>query len=95
MALLKSRKNKKFDYEPRYFKNEGEGSPYKIEHKFDKFRNTVGDNKGLKSRFKDAWSDLRSPTEQVVATRILILVAILVLVFLFIIDFDLSIFYSN
>ena len=32
MGFLK-RTNKKFDYQPRYYK--GEGSPYKIEHKFE------------------------------------------------------------
>lgn len=95
MGLLKSKKNKKFSYEPRYFKNEGEGSPFKIEHKFDKFRSTVGDNKGLKGRFKDAWSDFRAPTEQKVTIRTLIIIGILVLIFLFIIGFDLSIFYAN
>ena len=45
MGFLK-RTNKKFDYQPRYYK--GEGNPFKIEHKLDKFRTTTGKNKGLK-----------------------------------------------
>ena len=46
MGFLK-RTNKKFDYQPRYYK--GEGNPFKIEHKLDKFRKTAGKNKGIKS----------------------------------------------
>ena len=39
MGILKTRKNKKFDYTPRYFDDKGEGNPFQIEHKFDKFQN--------------------------------------------------------
>ena len=39
MSILK-RKNKKFDYQPRYYK--GEGNPYAIKHKFDEFRSSTG-----------------------------------------------------
>ena len=45
MGFLK-RTNKKFDYQPRYYK--GEGSPFKIEHKLDLYRTTTGKNKGIK-----------------------------------------------
>ncbi len=91
MGLLKLRKNKKFSYTPRYYDDKGEGSPYEIKHKFDEYRKTVGGNKGIKTKFNDAWEDYKNPDRQA-NRRILIIVAILVLVFLFIIDFDLSIF---
>jgi len=39
MGLFKLRKNKKFNYEPRYYK--GESSPFEIKHKFDDQRVTV------------------------------------------------------
>jgi hypothetical protein len=92
MGILKTRKNKKFDYTPRYFNDNGEGSPYQIQHKFDKFRSTVGENKGLKGKFVNAWNDLRDTSNRETNRRILIIVAILVVIFLIIIDFDLSIF---
>ena len=38
MGVIK-RKNKKFDYKPRYYK--GDGNPYEIKHKFDDQRVTV------------------------------------------------------
>jgi hypothetical protein len=92
MGILKTRKNKKFDYTPRYFDDKGEGNPFQIEHKFDKFRSTVGDNTGLKGKFSNAWSDLRSSSNRDTNRRVFIIIAILVLIFLYFIDFDLSIF---
>ena len=52
MGILKPRKNKKFGYEPRYYNNEGSGSPFQMEHKFDSYRSTVGESKNLKAKFK-------------------------------------------
>jgi hypothetical protein len=92
MGILKSRKNKKFDYQPRYFDDKGEGNPFQIEHKFDKFRSTVGPNTGLKGKFVNAWSDIRDSSSRGTNKTILIIIVVLVFFFLYIIDFDLSIF---
>ncbi|MDY7395186.1 riboflavin synthase subunit beta [Aureibaculum sp. 2210JD6-5] len=86
MGFLK-RTNKKFEYTPRYYK--GEGNPYKIEHKFDEFRTTVG-KKNLKAKFSHAFEETKN--SKGVNKTILIIIAILVFIFLYIIDFDLSIF---
>lgn len=94
MGLLSKRKNKKFNYKPRYYKFEGERSPFSINHKFDRFRTTVGENKSLKGTFKTAWSDLRKPADRNTSIRLIVIIAILLLLFLYIIDFDLSIFYT-
>ena len=94
MGLLKPRKNKKFSYEPRYFENSGEGSPFQIEHKFDKFRSTVETKNGLKAKFTSAWKELRTSSDKKTNKRILIIIAVLILIFLFIIEFDLSIFFN-
>ncbi|NVJ88192.1 MAG: riboflavin synthase subunit beta [Flavobacteriaceae bacterium] len=91
MGFLK-RTHKRFDYKPRYYK--GEGNPFKIEHKLDKFRKTTGKNKGLKTKFTDALDELKNPDKKVNKTVIYIAL-ILVLIFLYIIDFDLSIFFNN
>lgn len=89
MGFLK-RTNKKFDYTPRYYK--GEGNPYQIEHKFDKFRTTVGKNSGLKAKFTNAIEESKNSKDKGFNKTILIIIAILTLIFLYIIDFDLSIF---
>lgn len=94
MSILGRRKNKKYSYKPRHFEHDGEGSPFTIEHKFDKYRTTVGDNKNLKGKFKTALADLKNKSDRNVRIRLWIIIAVLVLLFLFIIEFDLSIFYS-
>ena len=90
MGFLKKRTNKKFDYKPRYYK--GESNPYKIGHKFDEYRTTVGGTKGLKDKFKSAFEEYEKSKDGGFNRTILIIIAILVFVFLYIIDFDLSIF---
>ena len=92
MGILKTRKNKKYSYAPRYFDDKGQGSPYEIKHKFDEYRTTVGANKSLKGKVNAAIDDLKNNPDDTVNKRVLIIIGILVLVFLFIIDFDLSIF---
>lgn len=94
MGILGKRKNKKFNYRPRHFDHDAEGSPFSMEHKFDKYRTTVGDNKNLKGKFKAAWSDLRETSDKNTNLRLIIIISVLLLIFLFIIEFDLSIFYQ-
>ncbi|KXN99948.1 riboflavin synthase subunit beta [Aequorivita aquimaris] len=94
MGLIGKRKNKKYSYKPRHYEFDGEGSPFTMGHKFDEFRTTVGDNKGLKGKFKTAWADLRQSSDRNANRRLIVIIAILVLLFLFIIEFDLSIFYA-
>lgn len=94
MGIINSRKNKKYGYKPRHYEFDGEGNPFQIEHKFDKFRSTVGDNKGLKGKFKSAIGELKQSSDKKASQRIFLIVAALILIFLFIIGFDLSIFYA-
>ena len=90
MGLFKLRKNKKFNYEPRYYK--GDSSPFEIKHKFDDQRVTV-QKTNLKGTLKNALSDMKS-TDHQTSYRIRIIVLILVFIFLWFIDFDLSLFFS-
>ncbi len=92
MGIFKTRKNKKFSYSPRYWNDDGEGSPYQMEHKFDKFRSTVGKNANFKDKLNNAWEELRHDSDRKTNKRVLLIFVILLFVFLFLIDFDLSIF---
>jgi len=94
MGLISKRKNKKYSYKPRHYEFDGDGSPFSMGHKFDEFRTTVGDNQGLKGKFKTAWADLRQSSDRKANRRLIVIITILVLLFLFIIEFDLSIFYA-
>ncbi|MFT6700135.1 MAG: hypothetical protein ACJAVD_001647, partial [Porticoccaceae bacterium] len=76
----------------RYYK--GDGSPYKIEHKLDQFRNTTGKNKGLKTKFSSAINELKN-AEKGSNRTVIYIILILVFVFFYIIDFDLSIFLTK
>lgn len=92
--ITKLGKNKKFGYSPRFYDDKGEGNPYEIEHKFDKYRSTVGRTRGLKGKIGNALEDMRKEGDRDLRKRMIIILVILVLLFLFIIDFDLSIFIS-
>lgn len=89
------KKNKEFNYSPRYYNDDGKGNPYKLEHKFDKFRSTVDMPRGLKGKFGNAMEDMRRSGDRNLRVRMIIITAILIFIFLYIIDFDLSIFYMR
>ncbi|GGW31098.1 hypothetical protein [Arenibacter certesii] len=89
------RKNKKFSYTPRYYDDKGEGNPFKIEHKLDKFRPTMDGRSGLKGKFSRAIEDLKRSGNRDQTIRLVVIIALLVFIFLYIIDFDLSIFTSK
>ncbi|MEW7291354.1 riboflavin synthase subunit beta [Aquimarina sp. 2304DJ70-9] len=91
MGIFKTRKNKKFSYSPRYWDDNGEGSPYQIENKFEKFR-SIGRSNNFKDKFKTAWEELKQDSDRKINRRVLGIFLILLLVFLYLIDFDLSIF---
>lgn len=94
MGILSTRKNKRYSYQPRYYK--GEGNPFELKHKFDEYRVTAGSNKGIKTKFNNAIEDYKYNGDRTGANRrVLIIIGVLILVFLFVIDFDLSIFFQN
>lgn len=92
MGLLSRRKNKKFSYSPRYYKQDGEGSPYTIKQKFDDYRSTLETPKGVKGKFSQAWEEYRSNPKSSANKRTLFIGLLLLVIFLFIIEFDFSIF---
>lgn len=94
MGIFNKRSNKKFNYKPRFYKYEGEGSPFSMKHKFDEERKTTNSSSGIKAKLVSAFDELRSPQEKKVSKRLVYIILILVLIFLYIIDFDLSIFYK-
>lgn len=92
--ITRLRKNRQFDYQPRYFDDKGKGNPYKIETKFDKYRSTLSNQRGLKNKISNALDDTKREGDRNIRIRMAVIIAILLLVFFYIIDFDLSIFFS-
>ncbi|AYN68508.1 riboflavin synthase subunit beta [Euzebyella marina] len=93
--FTKLKRNKKFEYSPRYYDDKGKGNPFKMEPKFDKFRTTLNPPRGLKGKFGSALDDMRREGDRDLKIRMVIIIAILVLIVLFILDFDLSIFFPK
>ncbi|PKA96866.1 hypothetical protein B0O79_0505 [Flavobacteriaceae bacterium MAR_2009_75] len=89
------KRNKKFEYSPRYYDDKGKGNPFKIEPKFDQFRSTLNSPRGIKGKFGNAMADMRRKGDRNLKIRMLVIVGILVLIVLFILDFDLSIFFPK
>lgn len=89
------RQNKKFDYSPRYFDDKGQGSPFKIEPRFDKYRSTVNTPRGLKGKLGNAMADARREGDRNLKLRMVVILAVLVFIVLYIFDFDLSIFFPK
>lgn len=94
MAFLRMKSNKKFEYTPRYYK--GKVSPYKMEHRFDEFRATAQQPRGLKNKVLWALEDLSNRrASQTTNRRVLLIAAILFFIFFWIMGFDLGVFFAN
>ncbi|MFK7813422.1 MAG: riboflavin synthase subunit beta [Maribacter sp.] len=93
--FTKLNRAKGFDYQPRYYKSDKEGNPFKMEYKFDQFRTTAGSNRGLKNKFNNILEDSRRQGDRNMRIRLFVIISILIFIFLYIIDFDLSIFFSS
>jgi len=91
MGFMKLRKNKKYNYQPRYYKGDG----FEVKHKFDDQRTTINPAKGIKGKFNAALDDYQYNKDDKVNRRVLIIIGILVFLFLLVIGFDLSIFLPN
>jgi hypothetical protein len=89
--LFKLRKNRRYNYTPRYYKGKDQGNIYDFDSKFSKYRDTYNNND-----FGQQWSEMRTQMRtrknRSVSLRLLLIILSLVFVCLYILDFDLSIF---
>lgn len=90
MGIFKKKKNKSFNYTPRFYK--GEGNPYKIKQMFDDHRTTIG-TFGVKGKFLNAWDDFRTNKDRNANRRVLVIALVLLLLFLIWIDIDFNLIY--
>ena len=89
--LFKLRKNRRYNYTPRYYKGKDQGNIYDVDSKFSKYRDTYNSND-----FGQQWSEMRTQMRtrknRSVSLRLLLIILALAFVCLYILDFDLSIF---
>ena len=90
--LFKLEKNKRFNYNPRYYKEKSVQNIYAFDSIFSKNRNYTSSS-DFSSKWKEERLSYRNRSNKNFSTKIIVIASILVLIFLFIIDFDLSIFY--
>ena len=91
ISLLKLRKNRRYNYTPRYYSGKEGGNPYDFDSKFSKYRDTYNQN-DFGQQWQEARIKMRTRRNRGVSSRLVLIILILTLVFLYIIDFDLSIF---
>ncbi|MDG2372461.1 MAG: hypothetical protein P8L83_07590 [Flavobacteriaceae bacterium] len=91
ISLFRLRKNKRYNYTPRYYKGKDSGNIYNFDSKFSKYKEIYN-----KNDFGSSWNSIREKTRSVsnrsITPTLLIIILFLFFCFLYIIDFDLTIF---
>ena len=89
--LFKLRKNKRYNYTPRYFKGKELNNVYDFDSKFLKYRETYNRN-DFGQQWKNKRLEMRVYKNRHFSMRLIIIIVLLTLLVLYILDFDLSIF---
>ena len=90
-TLFKLKKNRRYNYTPRYYKGKEEGNLYEFDSKFAKYRDTYNSN-DFGHQWKEARFQMRTRKNRSITLRLLLIISVLVFVCLYILDFDISIF---
>ena len=89
--LFKLRKNKRYNYTPRYYKGKDSGNIYEFDSKFSKYREIYNSN-DFGNQWNEARIQMRTRKNRSISPRLLIIILALIFASLYILDFDLSIF---
>jgi hypothetical protein len=90
-SLFKLKKNRRYNYTPRYYSGKEGGNIYDFDSKFSKYRETYNQN-DFGQQWQDARLKMRTRNNRGISIRLVIIIMFLVLVFLYVIDFDLTLF---
>ena len=91
LSFLKQRKNRRFNYTPRYYKGKESTNPYAFGSTFEKHRDAVNAN-DFGAHWREARDSSRNRGNRSVSPRLVLIIAFLLLLALYVLDFDLSIF---
>ena len=89
--LFKLRKNRRYNYTPRYYKGKKEGNLYEFDSKFSKYRDIYNTN-DMGQQWKEARMQMRTRKNRSLSLRLLSIILVLFFLALYILDFDLSLF---
>lgn len=88
---FRSRKNKRYNYTPRYYKGKEQDNPFEFDSKILKYRDQAN-SADFGAQWQEDRLKNRNRKNRAINTRVILIILILVFLFLWIIDFDLSIF---
>ena len=89
--LFKLRKNRRYNYTPRYYKGKDSGNIYEFDSKFSKYREIYNTN-DFGQKWNEARLQMRTRKNRSISLRLLMIILTLIFASLYILDFDLSIF---
>ena len=89
--LFKLRKNRRYNYTPRYFDGKEVDNIYDFDSKFYKYRETFNRN-DFGHQWKSKRKEMRVHSNRHFSIRLIIIISLLIFLVLYILDFDLSIF---
>jgi hypothetical protein len=92
--LFKLRKNRRYNYTPRYYKGKSDGNLYEFDSKFSKYRDMYNSN-DFGQQWNEARMQMRTRKNRSISLRLLIIILILVFLCLYILDFDLTLFTTS
>ncbi len=89
--LFRLKKNKRYNYTPRYYKGKDNGNIYDFDSKFSKYRETFNKN-DFGQQWKEVRIRMRNRKNKSFSLRLFLIILSLIFVSFYILDFDLSIF---
>ena len=89
--LFKLRKNRRYNYTPRYFNGKEVNNIYDFDSKFSKYRETYNRN-DFGQQWKIKRMEMRVHRNRFFSLRLIFIISLLIFLALYILDFDLSIF---
>ncbi len=89
--LFKLRKNRRYNYTPRYYKGKEDGNMYEFDSKFSKYRDIYNTN-DMGQQWKEARMQMRTRKNKSLSLRLLSIILVLFFLAFYILDFDLSLF---
>ena len=89
--LFKLRKNRRYNYTPRYYKGKEDGNLYEFDSKFSKYRDIYNTN-DMGQQWKEVRMQMRTRKNKSLSLRLLSIILVLFFLAFYILDFDLSLF---
>ena len=91
LNLFKLRKNRRYNYTPRYYKGKEDGNLYEFDSKFSKYRDIYNTN-DMGQQWKEVRMQMRTRKNKSLSLRLLSIILVLFFLAFYILDFDLSLF---